>query len=83
MIRIDKIKDGLYRTEAMDSGRMAVQVIGNGTLSVWVSVDGKAYSQFKAMSVVGSIIFLIDLPEGGKIYLQYAACNEPIIHILR
>lgn len=81
-MELTKITECLYRTEAMPTAKRVVQVIGRGTVSVWVSVDGEAFSQHTAKSVVGSLIIVVDLPIEGTMYVQMESKDEPTIIIL-
>lgn len=82
-LELKQVIDGVWRTDAVDTRRMAVQVLGTCTARVMMSLDGEAYSLRRAMSVVGSSIALLDLPEGGKAYIEVNGKEQPVIKILQ
>ena len=74
--------DGVWRTDAVDTRRMVVQIVGNCEMRVMLSLDGRGWSQRAAKSVIGSHVQLLDLPEGGKAYIEVRGKEQPIVSIL-
>lgn len=81
-MRLTKITDDLYRTEAIPTRKMMLQVVGDGVLTIWLSVDGEAYSQWQTKQVMGSAVAVLDLPLEGMMYAEVRTCNEPTIILL-
>ena len=77
-LKTTAIGEGVYTTEALPTGRYQVQVIGNGTVAVYESVDGVTFSRGRRFSVVGSACWMLELPSGGAFYLRFEG-DEPII----